>query len=149
MGWQNACSYVRTNLASDGRFETAEVLEAPERLEGKEHTEIVMVLVDKTRAAPGDTIHYAAIFRSPNGNPPTERLHVLWSGWDPNYPRMYTRRGKFISETREREELVALGDGFYMRTNSMVVPGWVMPCSGPTICTIPWRRSFMRNCVIW
>ena len=24
---------------------------------------------------------------------------------------------------------------------TMVMPGWVRPCSGPTMCTMPWRRS--------
>lgn len=28
-----------------------------------------------------------------------------------------------------------------------VIPGSVAPCSGPMTCTMPWRRSFMRNSV--
>ncbi|MDT4850452.1 hypothetical protein FQZ97_846040 [compost metagenome] len=29
-----------------------------------------------------------------------------------------------------------------------VMPGRVAPCSGPITCTMPWRRSFMRNSVM-
>ncbi|CFP59334.1 Uncharacterised protein [Bordetella pertussis] len=29
-----------------------------------------------------------------------------------------------------------------------VMPGRVAPCSGPMTCTMPWRRSFMRNSVM-
>ena len=28
---------------------------------------------------------------------------------------------------------------------AIVVPGWVMPCSGPTMCTIPCRPLRMSN----
>ncbi len=28
---------------------------------------------------------------------------------------------------------------------TMVMPGWVNPCSGPMICTMPWRSSAMEK----
>ncbi len=28
---------------------------------------------------------------------------------------------------------------------TMVMPGWVRPCSGPMICTMPWRMSDMAK----
>ena len=31
----------------------------------------------------------------------------------------------------------------WLSPQTMVVPGWVSPCSGPMICTMPWRGSFI------
>ena len=31
---------------------------------------------------------------------------------------------------------------------TIVMPGSVAPCSGPMMCTMPWRRSFILNCVM-
>jgi len=32
--------------------------------------------------------------------------------------------------------------------HTMVIPGWVIPCSGPMTWTIPWRGSSIPNTVI-
>ena len=125
IGLQSAASYIRTNLHSGGPFEEVEIVSAPDPLPGKDHSEIVMLLVDKTQAPPGETIHYAAVFRVPDGQTPGEKLQVQWGGWDPEHPRLYTPYGKLIAETRPWDELVDLGGGFYMHTNSVVVPAWV------------------------
>ena len=29
----------------------------------------------------------------------------------------------------------------WLSPQTTVVPGWVMPCSGPMMCTMPWRTS--------
>ena len=33
----------------------------------------------------------------------------------------------------------------WLSPQTIVMPGWVMPCSGPMMCTIPWRISKMSN----
>ena len=143
IGLQSASSYVRTNLEADAQFTGVEILEAPDQKVGKNHTEIVALLVDKTQAEAGDAIHYAVLFRSGSGGPPTETLQVQWGGWDPKYPRLYTRYGKQFAETRPWEELIDLGGGFYMRTNTVVIPDWVRNLgeSGGILCRATVRRS--------
>ena len=125
MGRQSATSYLKTDLATEGAISDVTILSAPPRRTEKQHTEIVTILVDKTQVQQGDTLNYAVIFRSPDSTAPRETLMVQFGGWDPNYPRLYTRFAKLIVETRPGEALVDLGNGFYMRQNSMVVPSWV------------------------
>jgi hypothetical protein len=144
IGRQAPASYVKQDLAGSFPFTDVQVLDAPPRISGKQHTEIVALLVDKTQVQHGDTINYAVIFRSPDGQTPKETLQIQFGGWDPNFPRMYTRYSKLITETRPWEALVDLGNGFYMRQNSMVVPDWVRnlgPSSGAVRMRVTVRTS--------
>ncbi len=124
MGLQVAASYVRTNLSGNGPMSNISILSTPSVYPGKANTEIVMALIDKTQAQPGDTINYAAIFRRASGSP-TEELNVEWRGWDPNYPHIDTRYGKVIQYDNGTTGYSNLGGGFYARIGSVVVPAWV------------------------
>ncbi len=125
IGWQNAASYVRTNLVGDGVMSNFSIVSAPSATSGKTSTEIVMLLVDKTQVQIGDTINYAAIFRKPGGGTPSEELSIEWRGWDPNYPRIYTKYGISFQYNNGTSGHINLGGGFYMRQGSVVVPSWV------------------------
>ena len=125
MGRQSPTSYLQTSLDADAALSEVAVLSAPSRRPDKQNTEIVMVLVDKTQVQHGDTVNYAVIFRTPDGLPPSETVKVQFGGWDPNYPRLYTPFAKLIAETGPSEPIVDLGNGFYMRQSSVVVPAWV------------------------
>ncbi|MDB6024543.1 MAG: hypothetical protein JWM68_766 [Verrucomicrobiales bacterium] len=121
---QLAASYVRTNLAGNGVMSNLSVSSAPTTFSGKQNTEIVMLLLDKTQAQNNDTINYAAIFRRASGSP-TEELNVEWRGWDANYPHIDTRYGKVFQYNNGTTGYTSLGGGFYARIGSVVVPAWV------------------------
>jgi len=125
MGFQLAGSYVRTNLSGNAAMSNFSIASAPAPTPGKAHTEIVMVLLDKTQAQIGDTVNYAVIFRQPQGGTPAETLSMEWKGWDPNYPTMYNKYGKNFHYNDHPSGLVSLGGGFYLRQGSVVVPSWV------------------------
>jgi len=125
MGLQTAASYVRTNLTSDTTVTNVSILSVPTPFSGKANTEIVMLLIDKTQVQVGDTVNYAAIFRQPQNQTPTEQLGVTWTGWDPTYPRMYTKYQTLIQQNAGSTGHINLGNGFYMRGGSFVVPAWV------------------------
>lgn len=123
IGLQLASSYVRTNLGGDTSVSNVTVVSAPAMFSGKNNTEIVMLLVDKTQVQPGDTINYAAIFRKSSGTP-TETLSVVWNGWNPNMPHINTKYEYSFGENSGTAG-VNIGDGFWMRGGSVVVPNWV------------------------
>jgi hypothetical protein len=125
MGLQAAASYVRTNLTGNLSFSNLSILSTPAPFAGKTNTEIVMLLVDKTQVQVGDTINYAAIFRQPQNKTPTEELGVVWTGWDPVHPRMYTKYQTLIQQSIGTTGHTNMGNGFYMRAGSFVVPSWV------------------------
>ena len=125
MGHQLAASYIRTNLQSDGVMTNFSILTAPAPFPGKANTEIVMLLVDKTQVEPGDTINYAAIFRKSTGGTPSEELGITWAGWDATYPRMYTKYQTVFHQNKGTSGHVNLGNGFYLRGGSVIVPNWV------------------------
>lgn len=123
MGHQNAGSYIRQGLSGSALFGNVVIQSAPPRTPGKSGTEITTLIVDRTSAQPGETINYAALFRT-GGGVPTEELSVEWKAWDPAYPRLYTKHGKPFHQNNAGNTLVALGNGFYLRTGSVVVPSW-------------------------
>ncbi len=125
LGYKNAASYVRQSLSGNGPMSDFAIQSAPPPTPGKTTTEITTLLVDKTRAQAGDTIHYAVIFRSAGGGLPSEELSVEWKGWDPAYPRLYTKHGKVFHHNNAANTLISLGRGFYVRQGSVVVPTWV------------------------
>lgn len=125
MGLQTAASYVRTNLTGDTVVTNVSILSAPTPFPGKANTEIVMLLIDKTQVQIGDTVNYAAIFRQPQNQTPTEQLGVVWTGWDVDYPRIYTKYQTVIVANEGTSGHINLGNGFYMRGGSFVVPNWV------------------------
>jgi hypothetical protein len=124
LGLQVAGSYVRTNLTGSASMSNLSIISTPSPFPGKANTEIVMILLDKTRVQIGDTINYAAIFRRASGSP-TEELNVQWSGWDANFPHIDTRYGKVIQYNNGAGGYASLGGGFYARLGSVVVPSWV------------------------
>jgi hypothetical protein len=124
LGKQSPTSYIKRALEGAGLISDIEVLSAPPRLAGKQHTEIAMLLVDRTRVQHGDTLNYAVIVRTPGGGAPSETVQVQIGGWDPNFPRLYTRYGKLVAETRPGD-LAAIGFGYYLLRGSVVVPSWV------------------------
>ena len=143
MGLQLASSYVRANLAGDAALTNLSVLSAPAPFSGKSNTEIVMLLVDKTQAQPGDTINYAVVFRQPQNLAPTEQLGVAWRGWDPNYPRINTKYETVFLENSGTSGHIALGGGFYMRGGSVVVPAW--PTNDTTTTAAYVMFAFVRS----
>ena len=124
IGYQPSGSYVRTNLSGDASMSNFTVIAAPTPLPSKTNSEIVMLLLDKTQAQIGDTIHYAVIFRQPLGQRPSETLAVEWRGWDPSHPRLYNRYGTAFYYNEGAEYLIPMGGGFYLRQGSVVVPPW-------------------------
>ncbi|MDB6058421.1 MAG: hypothetical protein JWO95_2265, partial [Verrucomicrobiales bacterium] len=124
IGLQLASSYVRTNLASDLAFTNIAILSAPAATAGKTTTEIVRLMVDKTQVQPGDTINYVAIFRQPQNLTPTERLSIVWNGWNPNNPHINTKYQYSFGENSGTSG-TSIGNGFWMRSGSVVVPNWV------------------------
>jgi hypothetical protein len=82
------------------------------------------VIIDKTQVQPGDTVNYAVIYRSPNGQVPTELLSVDAKGWDPNRPRMYNKYGTTFHWNEGTSTLSYLGGGFSVRTGTFTVPSW-------------------------
>ncbi|MFN7138493.1 MAG: FG-GAP repeat domain-containing protein, partial [Limisphaerales bacterium] len=125
MGYQNAGSYVKQPLAGTGPMNNFRIHSAPGPTPGKGSTEITTLIVDKTRVQPGDTINYAVLFRTPHGGAPTEELSVEWKGWNPEYPRLYTKVGQVFAHNNGGNTLVSLGGGFYLRSGSVVIPSWV------------------------
>ncbi|MGZ4961202.1 MAG: CehA/McbA family metallohydrolase [Limisphaerales bacterium] len=125
MGLQTAASYVRTNLTGDTIVTNISILSAPAPFSGKSSTEIVMLIIDKTQVQIGDTVNYAAIFRQPQNKTPTEQLGVVWTGWDPVHPRIFTKYQTAIAQNEGTSGHINLGNGFYMRGGSFVVPDWV------------------------
>lgn len=125
MGYQVAASYVKTGLSGNATMNNFSINSAPAPTPGKNNTEIVMLIIDKTQVQIGDTINYAVLFRQPQGQTPSEELSVEWKGWDPNYPRMYTRYAKSFQFDNSPASLINLGGGFFLRQGSAVVPSWV------------------------
>jgi hypothetical protein len=82
-----------------------------------------MLIVDKLQVQPGDTVNYAVIFRSPQ-QPPTDQLDVEFKGWDTNHPQIFTKYNLEISDDHSPATLFNLGNGFYVRQSSAVVPPW-------------------------
>ncbi|MBA4148594.1 MAG: CehA/McbA family metallohydrolase [Verrucomicrobia bacterium] len=123
LGHQNAASYVRQPLSGNAAFSNFSIQSAPARTPGKNGTEITTLLVDRTRAQRGETINYAVLFRT-SGGAPNEELSVEWKSWDPDYPRLYTKHGKLFHHNNASDTLVSLGNGFYLRQGSVVVPSW-------------------------
>jgi hypothetical protein len=144
IGLQFAGSYVRTNLSGDAALSNFSIVSAPSPFSGKQKTEIVMLLIDKTVVQTGDTIDYAAIFRQTQGAPPTEELSIEWRGWDPNYPRMFTKYGTVFKYDNNAASLVNLGGGFYLRQGSVVVPNWVTNAT-PTTAAIQMHVTARGN----
>ncbi|MEO7516484.1 MAG: CehA/McbA family metallohydrolase [Verrucomicrobiota bacterium] len=132
MGYQPAASYVKASLPGNAAMSGFSINSAPAPTSGKRNTEIVMLIVDKTRVKIGDTVNYAVIYRQPQGQTPSEELSVEWKGWDPNYPRIYTRFGKNFQYNNVAAGLINLGGGFYVRQGSVVVPSWVANASETT-----------------
>lgn len=143
IGYQPAASYVRTALEGDAMFEGARIHTAPRPLPTKRGAEIVMLLLDKTRAQPGDRIGYAAIFRVPPGRDLEQELIVEWGGYNPGFPRVYSRMATIFEEDRFTEELVELGYGFYMRRGGIIVPAWAGNTSarGAALRMTAWVRG--------
>ena len=125
LGHQPAASYVKSNLPGNGVMSDFTINSAPLPTSGKSHTEIAMLIVDKTQVRIGDTVNFAVIYRQPRGQTPSEELSVEWKGWDPNHPRMYTRYGTIFQHNNSSVGLTSLGNGFYVRQGSVVVPSWV------------------------
>lgn len=123
IGYQFSDSYVRTNLTNDGVMTNFSIVSAPPFTAGKTNSEIAMLLVDKTQVEPGDTVNYAVIYRSPK-NPPTDQLDVEWRGWDTNHPQIFTKYNLEFVDNHDPTTLVNLGNGFYLRQSSTVVPPW-------------------------
>ncbi len=124
MGFQPAGSYVKTSLSGDATMSGFSVDSAPPPTSGKQNTEIVMIIVDKTRVQVGGRISFAVLFRNPQEQAPIEELAVDWRGWDPAYPRMYTRYEKTFQFNNQPAALLDLGNGFYLRQGAVVVPSW-------------------------
>jgi hypothetical protein len=125
MGYQSAASYVKTSLSDNAAMSDFTINSVPPATSGKQITEIVMLIVDKTQVRAGDTINFAVLFRQPQGQTPSEELSVVWTGWDPDHPRMYTRYGTAFQFNNSPADLKNLGNGFYLRQGSVVVPSWV------------------------
>ncbi|HXT41018.1 MAG TPA: CehA/McbA family metallohydrolase [Candidatus Angelobacter sp.] len=123
IGYQLAASYVRASLAGDAVMSNFSIVSAPPFTPGKAHSEIAMLLVDKTQVQPGDRINYAVIFRSPR-QPPSDQLVVEFRGWDTNHPQIFTKYNLEVSDDNGSATLVNLGNGFYLRQSSVVVPAW-------------------------
>ncbi len=123
IGYQFSASYVRTNLTSDAVMTNVSIVSAPPFTPGKTNSEIAMLLVDKTQVQPGDTVNYAVIYRSPR-QPPTEQLEVEWRGWDTNHPQIFTKYNVEFVDDHNPATLINLGNGFYLRQSSAVVPPW-------------------------
>jgi hypothetical protein len=124
LGYKLSPSYVRTNLSGDASMSGFSVLSAPAHTGGKSYAEIAMVLLDKTRVQPGDTVNFAVIYHSPQ-NPPTGLLVVEWKGWNSNNPSMYNKAHQSFGDFNSTASLVNLGGGFYLRSGSVVIPAWV------------------------
>ncbi len=124
MGYQTAASYVRTNLAGDATMSNFNILSAPSPFPGKNNSEIVMLIVDKTQAQPGDHVNYAVIYRQPQGRTPTEQLGIMCKAWDPNAPRIDNKLGNTFYYDEGSSSLINLGNGFYLRQAFFVVPSW-------------------------
>jgi len=132
LGHQPAGSYVYSNLTGDFDFRDISLIAGPEPLAGEKSTEVAMILVDKTRVMPGDVIHYAAIFRNPEGAFPPEELSVQMKGWHPVYPRMYGRFATPFHYNNSTTGHIDLGGGYFMRHGKAVVPDWAANMSETT-----------------
>ena len=123
IGYQLSASYVRTNLTGDAVMTNFSIVSTPPFTSGKTNSEIAVLLVDKTQVQPGDTVNYAVIYRSPK-QPPTDRLEVEWKGWDTNHPQIFTKYNLEFVDDNNPATLINLGNGFYLRQGSAVVPPW-------------------------
>lgn len=126
MGWQNPASFSARELKGDAVLDRFAIRSAPEPVGNKEHLEIVMLLIDKTRVAPNDVIHYSVLVRQGSRPPAREELLVTWRAWDPVYPRMFSRYGTLVQETNPDLPLIDLGNGFFALSSSVVVPPWIV-----------------------
>ncbi len=144
MGYQPAASYVRTSLSGDAAMSSFTINSAPAATSGKSNTEIVMLIADKTRAQPGDTVNYAVIYRRPGGGTPTEALNVECKAWDPNRPRMYNKLGTSFHWNESTSGLINLGGGFYLRQGSFVVPSWTANAT-PTTAAVKFFVTVRAN----
>jgi hypothetical protein len=124
LGHKLSPSYARTTLSGEANMSGFSVLSAPPHTGGKSSAEIAMVLLDKTRVQPGDTVNFAVIYHSPQ-NPPIGQLVVEWKGWNSNNPSMYSKAKESFGDFNSPASLVNLGGGFYLRSGSVVIPGWV------------------------
>jgi hypothetical protein len=140
MGYQLAASCVRTNLTTDATMSNFSVASAPAFTPGKQNSEIVMLLVDKTQVQIGDTINYAAIYRSPQ-QPPTDLLEIEWKGWNPQYPTIFNKYSQSVLVDNNPSALVSLGGGFYLRQGSVVVPSWVANVTDTTAALQMWVNT--------
>ncbi|NLF39266.1 CehA/McbA family metallohydrolase, partial [bacterium] len=122
MGTQLAGSYAKTALPGEGVMDNFTIVNAPPAFPGNTHTEVVMVLLDKTQADVGDTINFACIYRQPLGTTPTEGLSLQVFGWNPEQPSAYNPF-RFIGGPEGGQ--TSLGGGFYLLKSSVTIPAWV------------------------
>lgn len=123
IGYQFAASYIRTNLTSDAVMTNFSIVSAPPFTPGKNNSEIAMLIVDKTQVEPGDTVNYGIIYRSQE-QPLTDELDLEWRGWDTNHPQIFTKYNLEFVDDNAAATLINLGNGFYLRQGSTVVPPW-------------------------
>jgi hypothetical protein len=131
LGYKLSPSYVRTTLSGDASMSGFSVLSAPAHTGGKSYAEIALVLIDKTRVQPGDTVNFAVLYHSPQ-NPPTGLLVVEWKGWNSNNPSMYNKAHQSFGDFNSPADLLNLGGGCYLRSGSVVIPAWVSNIASTT-----------------
>ncbi|MCX7005223.1 MAG: CehA/McbA family metallohydrolase [bacterium] len=132
-------SYVLMDLTGDYAFSSAQILSSPALLATWTNAMCAMLLLDKYQVAPGDTINYAALFRTEGTNAALSSCYVKLNCWNPDRPSSFTTWGYNAYE--KNSGAVALGQGYYAYFGSMTVPAFATNCyQGPGVVVDMYTR---------
>ncbi len=126
-------SYVTGALTSDLPISAVAVLDGPPLLATNARTAAMLVL-DKTRAQPGDVVNYAAIYRSEGVTTQTMASGVCYLklyAWDPERPSSYST---WVTRTpyEKNSGTLDLGNGYHAYLGAITIPAYATNCyQGP------------------
>jgi hypothetical protein len=126
-------SYVACALTSDLPISAVAVLDGPPLLATNARTAAMLVL-DKTRVQPGDTVNYAAIYRSEGVTTQAMASSVCYLklyAWNPDRASSYST---WVANTpyERNSGAVDLGNGYHAYRGAITIPAYATNCyQGP------------------